>query len=224
MGVFTNTWHGNVPFLLPYLEQEALARSYNRNLNWFDPGNQPVVVTPLNVLRCPSASQRTGDYDPARLGFDYACSDYAGFREVPPDMVAKGYATQPALPDSVLMVNRTCRLTDITDGTSETIMYAEDAGRPYLYHKDRREVPDIKISGGPWASRSLIWGARNEPDPPPWPCAINCTNDREVYSFHPGGANAVFADGSVHFLSADLSLRTLAALVTRAGGEVVGDF
>ena len=29
---------------------------------------------------------------------------------------------------------------------------------------------------------------------------LNCTNDREVYCFHLGGANAGFADGSVHFL------------------------
>ena len=222
LGVFTKTWHGNMPFLLPFLEQEALARSYNRNLDWFDPGNQPVVVTPLKVVQCPSAPQRVGDYDPARQGIAYACSDYAGFREVRPDMVAKGYATQPALSDSVLMVDRTCRLTDITDGASHTILYAEDAGRPQLYHKGQ-QVPGILISGGPWASRNLIWGDGNDPDPPPWPCAINCTNDREVYSFHPGGANAVFADGSVHFLSADLSLKTLAALVTRAGGEPVSD-
>ena len=55
----------------------------------------------------------------------------------------------------------------------------------------------------------------------PGPCAINCTNERQVYSFHPGGANAVFADGSVHFLKADVNIRILAALVTRAGGEVV---
>jgi prepilin-type processing-associated H-X9-DG protein len=50
---------------------------------------------------------------------------------------------------------------------------------------------------------------------------MNCTNDHEVYSFHPGGANAVFADGSVHFLRAGMSLQALAALVTRAGGEVI---
>jgi prepilin-type processing-associated H-X9-DG protein len=50
---------------------------------------------------------------------------------------------------------------------------------------------------------------------------MNCTNDGEVYSFHPGGANAVFADGHVQFLPASMSIQTLAALVTRAGGEVV---
>jgi prepilin-type processing-associated H-X9-DG protein len=42
-----------------------------------------------------------------------------------------------------------------------------------------------------------------------------------VYSFHPGGANFVFADGTVHFLSAGINIRILAALITRAGGEVV---
>jgi prepilin-type processing-associated H-X9-DG protein len=39
-------------------------------------------------------------------------------------------------------------------------------------------------------------------------------------------ANTVFADGSVHLLQAGMSLRVLAALVSRAGGEVLptGDF
>src|SRR5439155_3050074 len=34
------------------------------------------------------------------------------------------------------------------------------------------------------------------------PCAINCSNFRGVYSFHPSGANAAMADGSVRHLSA----------------------
>jgi prepilin-type processing-associated H-X9-DG protein len=42
-----------------------------------------------------------------------------------------------------------------------------------------------------------------------------------VYSFHTSGANVVFADGSVHFLTSGVSLCVLAALVTKAGGEVV---
>jgi hypothetical protein len=33
----------------------------------------------------------------------------------------------------------------------------------------------------------------------------------------------VFADGSVHFLKASLSIRVFARLVTRAGGEVTGN-
>jgi prepilin-type processing-associated H-X9-DG protein len=66
-----------------------------------------------------------------------------------------------------------------------------------------------------------IQGSQRDGQAGPGPCALNCTNDHEVYSFHPGGANAVFADGSVHFLKVGMSIRTLAALVTRAGGEVI---
>ena len=51
-------------------------------------------------------------------------------------------------------------------------------------------------------------------------CVINCTNDQEVYSFHTGGALALFADGSVRFLKASLDMRMFARLATRAGGEV----
>jgi prepilin-type processing-associated H-X9-DG protein len=65
----------------------------------------------------------------------------------------------------------------------------------------------------------MLQGASPDGTTRPGPCAINCTNDREVYSFHARGANSVFADGSVHFLNADMSIRILAALVTRAGGE-----
>jgi prepilin-type N-terminal cleavage/methylation domain-containing protein len=43
-------------------------------------------------------------------------------------------------------------------------------------------------------------------------------------SFHTGGVNTVFMDGSVHFISNTVSPTTWRALGTRAGGEVVGDY
>jgi prepilin-type processing-associated H-X9-DG protein len=42
-------------------------------------------------------------------------------------------------------------------------------------------------------------------------------------SGHGGGANVVFADGSVRFLRDSISLSTLQALSTRAGGEVIAE-
>jgi prepilin-type processing-associated H-X9-DG protein len=119
------------------------------------------------------------------------------------------------------------RLADIRDGTSWTILIAESAGRPQYWQRGYRQVPDVCLSGAPWASRSLLGCRGGTPD---WtsfaPCAVNCTNNREVYSFHPGGANVAFADGSVRFLGETIDIRVFAALVTRAGREVVseGDF
>ncbi|MFO0956356.1 MAG: DUF1559 domain-containing protein [Isosphaeraceae bacterium] len=40
-------------------------------------------------------------------------------------------------------------------------------------------------------------------------------------SFHPGGANVIFADGSVHFIKDSISLPTIWALGSRSGGEIL---
>jgi prepilin-type processing-associated H-X9-DG protein len=40
-------------------------------------------------------------------------------------------------------------------------------------------------------------------------------------SYHPGGINASFSDGSVHFFKNTVNPRTWFALGTRAGGEVI---
>jgi prepilin-type processing-associated H-X9-DG protein len=40
-------------------------------------------------------------------------------------------------------------------------------------------------------------------------------------SYHPGGANFAFCDGSVRFLKSATDLKVLSALATRSGGEVV---
>ena len=52
-------------------------------------------------------------------------------------------------------------------------------------------------------------------------CAINCTNDNEVYSFHVGGAHVLIADGSVQFISSNTDNAVIAARVSAAGGETL---
>ena len=53
------------------------------------------------------------------------------------------------------------------------------------------------------------------------PCVINCTNDNEAYSFHPGGAYVLMADGAVRFVNETIHAKTFAALTTRAAKDVV---
>ncbi len=45
--------------------------------------------------------------------------------------------------------------------------------------------------------------------------------DNDIMSPHLAGANGLFVNGSVRFLINELDLTTLAAICTRAGGEVL---
>lgn len=55
-------------------------------------------------------------------------------------------------------------------------------------------------------------------------CAINCTNKSELYSWHVGGVQTSLADGSGRFFSENIDAGVLAAICTRAGGEVIGEY
>src|SRR5262245_10312465 len=48
--------HGFFPFLLPFLEEEALATVYRWDKRAQGPENQPVATTQLEFLQCPSAT------------------------------------------------------------------------------------------------------------------------------------------------------------------------
>jgi prepilin-type processing-associated H-X9-DG protein len=113
----------------------------------------------------------------------------------------------------------------IRDGTSNTIMVAEDAGRPGAYASGGVAADpalNVPMQQGGWADPGAPFSidGSNPNGTIPGPCALNCSNNSEVYSFHNGGANVCFADGSVRFLSTSIDLCTLAAITTRAGGEV----
>jgi prepilin-type N-terminal cleavage/methylation domain-containing protein/prepilin-type processing-associated H-X9-DG protein len=214
--------HALGSFLLPYLEQDSLAGDYRWDFSWSDQPNQRVVNTQLKVV--------TVTPPPGLLwGGTAACGDYAGILRIDAELERLGLIDSTSSPRDesghcmgVFPINGTTRLADVLDGTSHTMMMAECAGRSEFW-QGRKQVPNLWLSGGPWASRNLLHGRGATQDGSSLfgPCAINCTNNRELYSFHPGGAGTVFADGSVHFLKASLSIRVFARLVTRAGGEVV---
>jgi type II secretory pathway pseudopilin PulG len=226
--------HGFGPFLLPFIEQQPLAAIYRWDKRCQGPENQPVATTQLKILQCPSAEPNrwvTEKEDPSNYeyGGRGACGDYTGIRDIDDALVELGLVDRAAnyegaLTTSFLTAQFMTRLAEITDGASQTILLTECAGRPKRWHASRL-VPDGYASGGPWVAGTLTFGQGSTPDgaTQPGPCAINCTNNREVYSFHPGGANTVLADGSLQFLNASIDIRIFARLATRAGGEVVTD-
>ena len=230
--------HGWAPFILPYIEQKPLYDLYHWDLPQYVPENQPVQAKQLNIFQCPSTPEQDRYY---RMGpFEYfgtegACGDYTLTLGVDPALAPLGWVDSAGdyrgaltnTPTAALTLSPTTagtRLTDITDGASNTILLAEDAGRPRLWQAGKAGPNPQALAGGPWdhfKGDIVLEGSTFDGTAAPGKCALNCSNDQEVYAFHTGGANAVFADGSVHFLKAGMDIRIMAGLITRAGGEVV---
>ena len=114
------------------------------------------------------------------------------------------------------MLRQPCRVKDITDGTSKTLMLVEDAGRPDRYTDGRigdSQGKQIPVGAGTgWADPDTGFTLNTQP-------VVNHHNDGEIYSFHTGGAQVCFADGSVRMLSSSLDTVVGIGLITRAGGE-----
>ena len=238
-----------VTYLLPYVEQDALYRQYNLTVNWHAPANLPVTSQRLKVVECPS-NPNVGELDSAPdVNWDVnvagvASGDYAAIYGVDPRLVSLGLAEQGGAENGAL--SRTIKLSfeSLADGLSNTLQVTESAGRPHIYRKGTlvvRASATGRVNGGGWCrpASDLAMLIASSPDGTtfPGPCGINCTNGEDVgpnyphpfygtlgtsqiYGFHTGGVNALLADGSVHFLRQTIPIRTLAALVTRDGGEL----
>lgn len=216
--------HGWGSSLLPYIEQVGLYRNYNWKRPWYDPVNQPVVTTPLSLMQCPSAPGprlATGKVGP--ITWSTAASDYGVFRSVNPILADDGYLVSTGNLEGVMVYNRPSSLLEVSDGTSNTLLVVEIAGRPERWEMGRR-VAGEKSSGAGWAdslNSTMLNGYNVATGFFIGECAVNCSNKGAVYSFHSGGANVSLADGSVRFLNQNIGISTMAALVTRAGGEAV---
>ncbi len=233
-------YRGWAPNLLPYIEQDTTAHLYHYDRNFWDPANAAAVSLPVKVFICPATPEGTrwvdiitGDDAPVSgldTGINGAVGDYFAPNSVdafwwPPAQYA---AASDELEAPAMAVDVVRPLTAITDGTSNTLLVSELAGRPDHWVLGRKQPDNSALRfpnwWGPWASyNSCIYKTWSDDGLTPGGfCTINCNNSWGIYSFHTGGANAVFVDGSVHFLRAGLSRDVLAALVTRAGDEVIG--
>jgi prepilin-type N-terminal cleavage/methylation domain-containing protein/prepilin-type processing-associated H-X9-DG protein len=126
----------------------------------------------------------------------------------------------------------------ITDGMSNTIFMSESGGKPVGYNRKRQiynsevngkpvdgSIEPVSSAGGSWGDMfcysALAGGKCDDSGQRLGPCMINATSNNEIYSWHTGGANALFGDGSVRFLRDSTPALTIVALVTRAGGETI---
>jgi prepilin-type N-terminal cleavage/methylation domain-containing protein/prepilin-type processing-associated H-X9-DG protein len=135
--------------------------------------------------------------------------------------------------------------TDFTDGTSNTVLVVEQGGRPHIWQKAGRvegsgspgytswasgtPTPAMGVGNCAWATGSILavrgYNADGGNPTTSGPCVMNCTNNFAMFSFHAGGCNFAFADGSGRFITDSVTWATMVPLITRARGDIpVGDF
>lgn len=177
--------------VLPWLEQSAVHDRFDQTTVWDAAGsNQSVARNMLAIFRCPTSEK---SYD--------GCTDYCGisgsWRTTAPMLSAN---LNGMLYPAAFANSQPIDLNSVYDGTSHTIIVSEGATM-------------LEINHGFWA------------------CGLNCFTheesgvnaadrpEAEIFSDHPVGANAVFCDGSVHFINQSVPAEVVAALCTRNGHE-----
>lgn len=228
--------------LLPHLGHDTAFQRYDVKKSFDDPANLPLTTKHVPAFTCPSAPNAMrldGDSFANPWATCFGTTDYSPVLGVDQRLKAAGLVEESG--PGALTKNSETSLDHIRDGHSYTILYMESAGRPYVFRRRVGQVgslPASHVNGGAWArpeSDFMVDGSTKDGSLPVGVCGVNCTNGEavtlfpdpyygvegtgEAYSFHPGGANACFADGSIRLIDEEIDIREFARFVTRNGRE-----
>ncbi|MEM8733800.1 MAG: DUF1559 domain-containing protein [Planctomycetota bacterium] len=187
--------------ILPYLEERVAYANYDMELGAYAAENSDVRNHRIDTLRCPS--------DPAS-GIRFEVSSYAGCHnanEMPIDDDNNG----------LLYLNSQVRFRDILDGSTYTRLVGEAA----IERSNLGWVSGTRSTlrnGGSLKSVGYNYQTQQSTDQLTQPAALSVGG---FSSFHTGGAQFVFADGSVQFLSENTDAELLQNLANRADGTLI---
>lgn len=230
--------HTTSTMILPYLEQSTLQNRMNLGLTFnVSPNYDCACLTKLPMFFCPSNPETdgvdwTGATNPcpgSNPREDSARTHYEGIA----DSLTHGRRS-PSLPGGTLSLvmpdgngmffhNSDIKFGDVVDGTSNTLAFCEIIGQGKgtyhccAWHAYSDGIGTVNGLNAPWRSKPTR----------SFPLGHNMWDGNAFAgpaSFHPGGVEFVFADGSIHFLADTISRVSLAALTTRAGNDVVGEY
>lgn len=193
--------------VLPYLEQQQLAKRFDQEVGAYADKNAQVRNAQIKMLLCPSDPHNdpTDDNKVARSGYAGCYHD----AEAPIDKDNHG----------LLFLNSKVRYSEIEDGSAATLLVGEA-----LTYPDRLGW----VSG----TRATLRNTSVLERPQPTLAAnqvANADDDKKLGatfvggfgSYHPGGINAGFADGSAQYLSLNTDATVLRQIGNRADGEIV---
>jgi prepilin-type N-terminal cleavage/methylation domain-containing protein/prepilin-type processing-associated H-X9-DG protein len=211
--------------VLPYVEQSALfapvaAASAASPFPFATPPHTG-LATVVRVFTCPADARTQTTQLSLLTGNTIALTSYLGVS-----------GTSTTAQDGVLYGDSSLRLTNIFDGTSNTLLLGERPPSPDFQFGWWYAGVGLRFDG----SADLILGVRepNQGEKPGKNCAPgpskfmpgSLSNLCDVYHFwslHPNGANFAFADGSVRFVTYTAA-PVMPLLATRAGGETIPSF
>jgi prepilin-type N-terminal cleavage/methylation domain-containing protein len=210
--------------------------------------NAALIANVIPTFICPSSPRQTNiiehTYDltsegsPLVYTYRQGACDYgpntgiwgkipAAVRDANADSVAGCWAPDGCYTDGVLSNNRpVVRMASITDGTTNTFLLWEIAGKNELWRKGRK-IASSGNAGGGWAdvANAEHWLCGSNTDgtgEDSGPCLVNCTNQGGigVYSFHGSGIHVVLCDASAQYISESISNNAFHQRLSVQGGSV----
>jgi prepilin-type N-terminal cleavage/methylation domain-containing protein/prepilin-type processing-associated H-X9-DG protein len=191
--------------ILPFIEEQVTFDHVDFSVGVYDAKNEPVAQTEINVFTCPSDGMGYSMQD--RWPSNYAACHHD--LEAPIDADNNG----------VFFLNSHVRMRDVTDGTTHTIFVGEK----------KIDAVDLGWMSG---TRSTL---RNTGTPIDQTSVVRAKGDSFVLeeggktsdvtvggygAYHPGGANFLFGDGRISFLSETIDQPTFEQLGHRADGKL----
>ena len=262
---------GTLALLTPYLEQTNVYNSIDLSLTMYQLTSPfgiqaPVAVkTRVPTFLCPSDKGQSVCSNAYAIVGELAPNNYAFCLGTGTTRGRTGWLGSPWDADGVFFASSKIRLTDIKDGTSNTIGASErilgeggeattlsnraDLKPQTMYVNPNAETNDANcrnslrsnfnqrrmytwVAGEPRCTSYNHYYAPNDKTNPD--CVSNFVGTDPISrssghglstarSWHVGGVNAFYCDGSVRFVSDSINMVIWRALATRSGGEVVAD-
>jgi prepilin-type N-terminal cleavage/methylation domain-containing protein/prepilin-type processing-associated H-X9-DG protein len=223
--------------ILPFIEQGTLANAINYSLPYNNHAQDTAVrIIPATFL-CPSDPNMgfvdVGTYPVRKVNYMVNWGNTHYFQDSQNNPFVGPFVAN----DTVYFlgapfgIDNSYGIQTITDGTSNTLLMSEvKVGLPNGTSQDHRgdvfnddyngamfngyTPPNVKFSD--YASGGCQYPNQTNP-----PCVSKTPTFNAARSYHPGGVNALIADGSVKFTKDSIGPPVWRALSTTRGGEVI---